>query len=359
LPRTHLGKIRRHKLAPLYRAAKSGGRGEPTKTTSDADRALLDRPAARAIWDWLAARFPGRRLTFDTSPQLDLGVDSLRWIELTMELQDRFGVRLSESAIARVVVLRDLLNEIALASTGPLGPLPKTVAPDPGRWLAPPGLGHRVLRLALYAVNWFVLRVLFRLEIRWESPLPSHGRLVFAPNHTSYLDPLAVAAAFDLQALRRTYWAGWTAILFRGPLMRAVSRAANVLPIDPDRDPGAALDLARSVLRLDRRLVWFPEGRRSPTGEIMAFLPGVGLLLSETGAKAVPVRIGGTYAAWPRTRRWPRLRRLSIVFGRPIAADELARCGQGSDVNTRIANALRDAVAGLPEISTAPRDRSP
>jgi long-chain acyl-CoA synthetase len=110
---------------------------------------------------------------------------------------------------------------------------------------------------------------------------------------------------------------------------------------------------------MERRLVWFPEGRRSPTGEIMTFLPGVGLLLNETGAKAVPVRISGTYAAWPRTRRWPRLRRLSIVFGRPVAAAELAQRGQGPDINTRIANALRDAVAGLPEMSTAPQDRRP
>jgi long-chain acyl-CoA synthetase len=350
LPRTHLGKIKRHKLPRLYRAAKSGGKSEPTATVSDADRALLDQPAARAVWDWLGTRFPGRPLALDTSPQLDLGVDSLHWVELTLEMQDRFGVRLSESAIARVMTLRDLLNEIALASAGAPEPPRKTVTPDLSRWLAPPGLGHSVLGLVLYAVNWFVLRVLFRLEVRRESPIPRDGRLVFTPNHSSYLDPLALAAAFDLYDLRGTYWAGWTGILLRGPIMRAVSRAANVLPVDPDRDPRSALELARSVLRMDRRLVWFPEGRRSPTGEITTFLPGIGLLLNETGAKAVPVRIRGTFAAWPRTRRWPRLRRLSIVFGRPIAADELAQRGHGNDVNTRIVNALRDAVAGLPEI---------
>jgi long-chain acyl-CoA synthetase len=358
LPRTHLGKIKRHKLPALYRAAMSGGEAEPSATVSDADRTLLGQPGARAIWDWLSARFPGRHLTLDTSPQLDLGVDSLRWIELTMEMQDRFGVQLSESAIARVMVLRDLLNEVGLASASAPEPLRKTATPDLGR-LARPGLGHTVLGLVLYAVNRFVLRVLFRLRSRWESQIPSDGGLVFTPNHSSYLDPLALAAAFDLRDLRRTHWAGWTGVLFRGPIMRAISRAANVLPIDPDRDPGTALDLARSVLRMERRLVWFPEGRRSPTGEIMTFLPGVGLLLNETGAKAVPVRISGTYAAWPRTRRWPRLRRLSIVFGRPVAAAELAQRGQGPDINTRIANALRDAVAGLPEMSTAPQDRRP
>jgi long-chain acyl-CoA synthetase len=82
----------------------------------------------------------------------------------------------------------------------------------------------------------------------------------------------------------------------------------------------------------------------------MAFLPGIGFLLNEANAKAMPVYIGGTYAAWPRTRRWPRLRRLSIVFGQPITAAQLAQRGEGHDINTRIASALRDVVARLPEI---------
>jgi long-chain acyl-CoA synthetase len=139
--------------------------------------------------------------------------------------------------------------------------------------------------------------------------------------------------------------------------MRAVSRAANVLPIDPDRDPGTALSLAASVLQFDGRLVWFPEGRRSPTGEIAAFLPGIGLLLKTTGARAVPVRISGTFDAWPRSRRWPRPRHLSIAFGRPIGAEELARRGEGNDVNVRIASALREAVVELSEDPGG--DRSP
>jgi 1-acyl-sn-glycerol-3-phosphate acyltransferase len=87
----------------------------------------------------------------------------------------------------------------------------------------------------------------------------------------------------------------------------------------------------------------------SPTGELGDFLPGVGRLLAETDAPAVPVRIGGSFAALPRGRRIPRLRRLSVIFGPPVSRAELAQRGRGKDAETRIADALRACVDALPE----------
>src|SRR5205823_2357756 len=74
LPRTQLGKIRRHELAERYDRAKQGEEaGEAAgplrpEEMSDEDRALLDEPAAKQVWDWLASRYPDRRLTPDTNP---------------------------------------------------------------------------------------------------------------------------------------------------------------------------------------------------------------------------------------------------------------------------------------------------
>jgi long-chain acyl-CoA synthetase len=70
------------------------------------------------------------------------------------------------------------------------------------------------------------------------------------PNHVSLLDPLAVAAALPKDRLRRTYWGGWTGIMFTNPLMRLVSRAARVVPIDPLRGPLSSL--AFGVTALDQ-----------------------------------------------------------------------------------------------------------
>ncbi len=112
LERTRLGKIRRPQLAQRYDQCKllgaSGGEGGPgpvpIEEMDEADRVLLDDPASAAVWKLLARRFPDRRLAPETSPQLDLGVDSMGWLELSMDIRDKAGVELGEAAIARISV---------------------------------------------------------------------------------------------------------------------------------------------------------------------------------------------------------------------------------------------------------------
>jgi len=352
LPRTHLGKLKRHQLAAIYARARAGAAApEPQpEPLSPEDQQLLESAPSRLAWEWLQARYPGRRLTLDTSPQLDLGIDSLQWIELTAEIEDRFQRRLDEAAIARVLTLRDLLRELARASAAAGLERSAAGAPSPAAgFLAEPGPGWRCFSLLLYGALILVIRTFFRIEVRGRENIPAEGAVVFAPNHASYLDPLVLAATFSWRDLRRTYWAGWAALLFANPVMRAVSHAGNVLPVDPDREPARALALGTAVLRQGRRLVWFPEGRLSPTGEINPFLPGVGLLLQETSARAVPVRLLGTFEALPRHRRWPRPGRLRVVFGAAATTAELAAGVEGRDQPARIAQGLHDRVAALPE----------
>jgi long-chain acyl-CoA synthetase len=123
--------------------------------------------------------------------------------------------------------------------------------------------------------------------------------------------------------LRNVYWAGWVGVMHTTPLRRFLSRAAQVFPVDPDRGFAAALDTAQALLRSGRSIVWFPEGRRSPTGELQPFLPGIGRLLCATHTAAVPAAIDGAFAAWPKHRRRPKLRvRLAVVFGAQLTPSE-------------------------------------
>ena len=115
--------------------------------------------------------------------------------------------------------------------------------------------------------------------------------------------------------LRRLYWAGWTGLLFRGPVTRLFSRAARVLPVDPERGLTSTLPLGLAALERGSALVWFPEGARSTDGQMHRFLRGAGLLIERTGVPAVPVWIEGTFEAWPPGRaclcgriRWHPLR---------------------------------------------------
>ena len=121
--------------------------------------------------------------------------------------------------------------------------------------------------------------------------------------------------------------------------------------------PGAALETARRVVQAGNILVWFPEGWRSPDGQLQHFLSGIGQLLLRIGAPAVPAYIGGTFQALPRGRRLPRLRRLTVKFGPALLAASLRAIGTGRTDDERVADGLHQKVAALPQPSW--REASP
>ncbi|MGH6954927.1 MAG: lysophospholipid acyltransferase family protein, partial [Alphaproteobacteria bacterium] len=214
-------------------------------------------------------------------------------------------------------------------------------------WLSRPGPVLGLMGLLLYAVNRLIMRGLFRMRVIGACRLPSKGPVLLAPNHSSYLDPFVLAAALGWRQARRTYWAGWSGKMMTGPIMRLFSRVGHVLPVDPDRGPASALSLGAAALGGGAMLIWFPEGRRSPTGMLNPFLPGVGVLIRTTAIPAVPVRIEGTFEALPRGRTIARLSRVRVTFGEPLDPATLEAAGEGDSPEERIASALHAAVARL------------
>ena len=202
---------------------------------------------------------------------LELGIDSLDWLNLTLEIRALAGVELDETAIGRIETVRDLLRAVAAAgaatpseATGdPLAKLqrPLELLNDEQRhWLEPRSPSVSVLGSSLFAFNRVFMRSLFRLRVRGLSHVPKNGPFILTPNHVSYLDSLAVAAALPQRQLDRTYFGGWTGVMFANALMRIVSRAVRVIPIDPKGGPLSSVAFAVAALKQGYR-IWsgFPR----------------------------------------------------------------------------------------------------
>jgi len=336
LPRTQLGKLRRHLLPGLFDGA-AGERPTEPAALADEDRALLATPLGGEVWRWLRERYPDAQLTLDTSPQLELNVDSLGWLALTVEIEQRFRVALLAERLAHILTLRDLLREIEAAAGE--GEAPQVSAPPFER----PGPMLRAFGAVLFGLVRVVVRAAWRPVVTGVDRLPPGATLV-TPNHASYLDPIVIAAALPWRRLRRTYWAGWVGVMHTSPLRRLVSRATQVFPVDPDRDLAAAVRTARELLALGYDVVWFPEGRRSPTGTLQKFESGVGVLAKGAAAAVVPAAIDGTFSAWPKQRRWPRLGRVRVAFGTPL---DVASGDQPAEIRASLENAVRGLLAEL------------
>jgi len=347
LPRTRLGKYRRFLLPSLYAQAAAGSGRRTVHALAPEDIVLLREPTAAAVWRLLQQRYPDQALDLDLNLSLDLSLDSFAWMELTILLEHRLGIHLSDADIGRIETIRDLLNlSIERAAGRPIALEERTITTDIERWLAPTGAFLMAFGFFLYALNWVVMRGVFRLHVTGAERLPAAGPFLITPNHLSYLDGMAIAAALPLRRLRHVFWSVGVLGLFFNPFARVVSRATHLFPVDA-MHPAAGLDAAAQVLKAGNVQVWFPEGWRSPDGSLQRFLPGIGQLLLRSGAPVVPAYIAGAFDALPRSRRIPKFHRITVTFGCPEQVATLRARGIGRTDEERVANALRQCVIAL------------
>ena len=355
LPRTRLGKLRRHKLEELFERlgeddAVTEAAPEPIarEAMSPEDQQLLSDPAAEGTWGYLAKRYHDLRLTPDSGLSRDLGIDSLGWVDLSLALRAHAGIELDDSAIARVSTVRDLLREAAGSAeagegsgdlAGALAHPEELLEPEQERALAPPGGARWMAGRLLLGFVRLATRLLLRVEIRGR--IPANGPYLIAPRHLSALDPAVLVRALSARQLESLYWAGWTGIMFSGPLTRWFSRTARILPIDPGAAPRSSLALAASALKRGHTLIWFPEGQRSPDGTLQRFRPGIGLVLRAQPVPVIPVWIEGTREVMPPGRILPRPGRVRVIIGEPMDPDSYGRDER------EIVDTIHSAVAAL------------
>ena len=72
------------------------------------------------------------------------------------------------------------------------------------------------------------------------------------------------------------------------------------------------------------------------------------MLVAKTGVPVIPVRIFGSYEAFPRSSKAPRLDgKIHVVFGHPLrfSSEELEAKGKGGQL--AISNRVMEAIAAL------------
>jgi 1-acyl-sn-glycerol-3-phosphate acyltransferase len=155
----------------------------------------------------------------------------------------------------------------------------------------------------------------FRGDVVGLEHLPATGGFLVAANHTSFLDPPFIGCQVPRQIAyfaRKTLWKGGFASWWLD--------SVGTIPVD--RDGGQDVSAIKRVLKAirdERGLILFPEGTRSPDGQLQAAKAGVGLIACRTQVPVVPVRIFGSFEAYGKGAKLPRLgTRVTIVFGRPV-----------------------------------------
>ena len=158
-----------------------------------------------------------------------------------------------------------------------------------------------------------LLKSLFRIRIRGAENIPRAGPFIIAPNHISFLDPVAVGAFTprDLHyASRET--------LFDIPFLSWLLRICQSFPMRQDRPRLGTIKRILSIFKSGEGFLIFPEGTRSINGKLLRGNPGLGMLASVSAVPVIPTLIMGTEKALPIGARWIRLEKIQIQFGKPV-----------------------------------------
>jgi 1-acyl-sn-glycerol-3-phosphate acyltransferase len=147
--------------------------------------------------------------------------------------------------------------------------------------------------------------------------LPVKGGGLLLSNHLSYLDVIAIGLAVPRQLRYVARSSLFVPVL--GPFIRSVGG----FPIDREGGGVAGLKETLRRLRAGQIVLIFPEGTRSPDGEIQELKPGVAAL-ARSGVPFYPAAVAGTFESLPRGRILPRWHPIHVHFGPPIPPEALA-----------------------------------
>jgi 1-acyl-sn-glycerol-3-phosphate acyltransferase len=194
---------------------------------------------------------------------------------------------------------------------------------------------HRIARL------WARSAVFFAgssLSVRGEENLRKHPVAVYASNHTSYMDTPVVFAGLPFQfriLAKKELWP----IAFIGWYL---DRSGQI-PIDT-RNPRATLSslgVGVKALRSGMPLFVFPEGGRTPNGELQNFLSGAAYLAIRAQVPLVPIALSGVYQLLPMHTRHLFPGKLTLTAGEPIDTTGMT-VRQTDELTERLRSAIQE-----------------
>ena len=194
-------------------------------------------------------------------------------------------------------------------------------------------------------------RCLTRVRVEGDASLiPGTGPVILASNHISNADAVIIGAWLTPRLGRRIHWLGKKE-MFEWPVVGWMARNGGVVPVDRGGADVEAFRLAQRVLEAGHVLMVFPEGTRSPTGELQVPKDGLSMLALRTDATIVPIGVSNTDRVWRKGSFLPRpgghaTMRIGVPFrlseALPAGLDRKAQKSEATTVIMRKIAALLD-----------------
>ncbi len=195
------------------------------------------------------------------------------------------------------------------------------------------------------AAFWFTIRV-WAPVVQWIllSPIKTKGlenlkqgqHYIFMPNHASYYD---IACLFHSSKLKLHFLAKDE--LRTNPFTGYMLKKLEMIFIDRSNSQKSADSMRKAIqfIQEGRNVLIFPEGTRTRTGKLGALKRGGFKLAINSQTPIIPVKITGTFRAWPCSNKNMRPTKVTVEFLDPISVEGLTE-SDSSDLMKKVKQAI-------------------
>ncbi len=181
-----------------------------------------------------------------------------------------------------------------------------------------------------------------RLTVHGQENLLSHPVAVYAANHTSYMDTPVIfkTLPFQFRILAK-------AELWSMPFIGWYLSRSGQIPVETEKATLSSLSAGVKALKAGMPLFVFPEGSRTPDGELKTFLAGAAFLAIRAQVPIVPIALKGVYDLLPihTSHFFPCA--INLTAGDPIETTGMS-IRQTDELTERLKAAIAQMLASAP-----------
>jgi len=187
--------------------------------------------------------------------------------------------------------------------------------------------------------SWLIMKTIFSpVKVTGLDRIDTSKPHVYAANHASALDIPVLYVNLPFQ-----FRIAFKKELLSYPVVGWHLKRSGQICID-QQNPSHSISSIRAGLKGLKEgmpLVIFPEGGRTPDGEIKPFLPGAFFLAIKAQVDIVPIALVGTYELLPMNTYHIKCRPLEMRVGEPISTAGLT-IRDMEDLSAKVQRALED-----------------
>ncbi|MDY0232560.1 MAG: 1-acyl-sn-glycerol-3-phosphate acyltransferase [Sulfurimonas sp.] len=262
-----------------------------------------------------------KEVTQGSHLELDLGLDSLEYVELFVFLELSYGIHIDEKIFSNIMVFKDLYNYIRTHKT--------FVKPSIVEWRdilseeKKDKLIFSPIIMFIYKILLYPLfRLYFRLDIKGLENIPKTSCII-APTHQSMLDGFLIESTLPFSVLKNTFFLAFTQV-FGTKLLHPIATYGQTILIDANIDLKDTMQRTALPLKMGKNLVIFPEGARTRNRKLLEFRPFFAMLASIYNVPIIPTIIDGSFEALPSGKLFPRPKKIKLQYLEPIYPKDMS-----------------------------------